>query len=190
MEKTIYVSMSKPEPKKTPKPKVEARKRIVTLNKKWTFDNIDDNLQQKTLASLGITEESKFILQQIANKIHSYRSQDIEKKLYDETAFVDISCVLQKMHESKLLCFYCQNPTMIVYEYARDPKQWTLERIDNAYGHNKNNVEIACLSCNIRRRTMYHERFRFTKQLTISKLDSNVAGEESETDSTNLDNIA
>jgi hypothetical protein len=47
--------------------------------------------------------------------------------------------------------------------------QWTLERIDNDLGHNKNNVEIACLNCNLRRRTMYHERYLFTKELNIIK---------------------
>jgi hypothetical protein len=57
----------------------------------------------------------------------------------------------------------------ILYEHVREPKQWSLERIDNDYGHNKNNVEIACLSCNLRRKTMYHERFIFTKQLNIVK---------------------
>ena len=46
---------------------------------------------------------------------------------------------------------------------------WTLERINNDFGHNYGNLEIACLSCNIKRRTMYHERFVFTKQLIIVK---------------------
>ena len=51
-------------------------------------------------------------------------------------------------------------------------KQWSLERIENQYGHNKENVEIACLSCNLGRRTMYHERYLFTKQLEIIKKDA------------------
>ena len=51
----------------------------------------------------------------------------------------------------------------------REEKQWSVERIDNNFGHNKENVTIACLECNLRRKTMYHERFKFTKQLTIVK---------------------
>ena len=59
-----------------------------------------------------------------------------------------------------------------MYEYVREPKQWTLERLDNAYGHNKNNVVISCLSCNIRRRTMASEKYVQTKQMAkIVKLD-------------------
>jgi hypothetical protein len=57
----------------------------------------------------------------------------------------------------------------ILYEYVRESNQWTLERLDNDFGHNKGNVEIACLNCNLRRRTMYHERYLFTKELSIVK---------------------
>jgi hypothetical protein len=66
-------------------------------------------------------------------------------------------------------CYYCKESVVLLYEYVRDPKQWTLERIDNSRGHNKDNVEIACLQCNLRRRCMYHERYLFTKQMNIVK---------------------
>ena len=59
-----------------------------------------------------------------------------------------------------------------MYEYVREPKQWTLERMNNSFGHNRDNVVIACLSCNIRRRTMASERYVLTKELgKIVKLD-------------------
>jgi len=35
-------------------------------------------------------------------------------------------------------------------------------------------VVIACLECNMRRRTMYYERYVATKQLKVNKLDANV----------------
>jgi hypothetical protein len=73
--------------------------------------------------------------------------------------------------ETELKCFYCKEYVNIIYEPIREPKQWSLERIDNTYGHNVDNVTIACLSCNIRRRTMYHERYVFTKQLSIIKTE-------------------
>jgi hypothetical protein len=66
-------------------------------------------------------------------------------------------------------CYYCRKKVKILYEYVREEDQWTLERIDNKRGHNNDNVEIACLSCNLRRRTMYHERYVFTKQMNIIK---------------------
>jgi len=57
----------------------------------------------------------------------------------------------------------------VLYEIVREPMQWTLERINNDFGHNYGNVEIACLNCNLHRRTMYHERYLFTKELNIIK---------------------
>jgi len=36
---------------------------------------------------------------------------------------------------------------------------------------NRDNVVIACLECNMRRRTMYHERYLATKQLRVNKLE-------------------
>ena len=72
-----------------------------------------------------------------------------------------------------MLCFYCLQQVKIIYTQVRDPKQWTLERIDNSLGHNRGNVVISCLSCNIRRRCMYHERYVFTKQAAavVTKLN-------------------
>jgi hypothetical protein len=107
--------------------------------------------------------------QQIQKKIQGYRTQDIQKRLYDEEKFVCFTDVLKLMIGSHNACYYCKNEVYVLYEIVREPKQWTLERLDNNFGHNTDNVVIACLSCNLSRKTMYHERFAFTKQLNIVK---------------------
>ena len=62
--------------------------------------------------------------------------------------------------------------TEIMYEFVREPRQWTLERLDNSFGHNRDNVVISCLSCNLRRRTMAKERYLQTKAMSkIVKID-------------------
>ena len=141
----------------------ERTKRQVTSTSKWTFSQIELCENQSTLLS----EPSKqpFIYQQIKNKLSSYRSQDIEKKLLDDENLADLSGVLQKMKDCRLTCFYCKEPVQVLYENVREPKQWTLERIDNKQGHIITNVEIACLSCNLRRRTMKYERYVLTKNI-------------------------
>ena len=121
------------------------------------IENIIENNEKKDIHNLFKNE--------IQNKINSYRSQDIQKKKYQESLFVDFPFVIQILIESNLDCFYCKKKVQIIYEIVREPFQWSLERIDNEMGHNKDNVKIACLSCNLRRRTMYHERFIFTKQM-------------------------
>jgi len=111
--------------------------------------------------------QQKLIHQQIKNKIHSYRSQDIEKNILDIENLADLSGVLQKLADCNHLCYYCKEPILLLYENVRDPKQWTLERINNKIGHVIQNVEIACLSCNLRRRTMKPERYILTKAIKI-----------------------
>jgi hypothetical protein len=73
------------------------------------------------------------------------------------------------MIESKNQCYYCKEDVQVLYENVREPKQWTLDRINNKMGHNHGNLLIACLNCNLRRRTMHTERYVFTKQLNIVK---------------------
>jgi len=126
--------------------------------------------------STTISPKLKLMASQIKRKIDGYRNQDIEKNKLDPTAFVDLSFVLNQLIKSNLQCFYCKEHVSVLYHTVRDPKQWTHERVYNNQGHNKNNIEIACLSCNIKRRTMFHEKYRFTKQIFFEKeTDSNTS---------------
>lgn len=116
----------------------------------------------------------KHALQHIHTKINSYKYQDLLKTKYSEPDFVDLPYVLQRLLDSGLACFYCKGQVKILYEFVRETSQWTLERIDNSVGHNRGNVEIACLKCNLSRRCMFHERYKRTKEMTVVvKLDGN-----------------
>ncbi len=133
------------------------------------FANLEKLLDVETISNKASNPHLLEIHRQINYKIHSYRSQDLKKSLYDESKFVDYTYVMELLREKKLLCFYCRESTTLMYDTVRDGKQWTLDRMDNSMGHNRGNVEIACLTCNLRRRTMYHERYVFTKQLNVVK---------------------
>ncbi len=117
----------------------------------------------------GNGELYEIIKKQLNTKLQGYRSQDTLKQMFVESEFMDMENTLRILKESNLRCFYCKECVKVLYRHVREGCQWTLERIDNDYGHNKTNVVIACLTCNLRRRTMYHERFAFTKQLVVSK---------------------
>ena len=151
------------EKQKTIKAKEKAKRKITTTNK-WKFTEEELNFENH-YNILNDSSKTQFINQQIKNKLSSYRSQDIEKDKYDLEKFADLSHVLHKMEECKMKCFYCKESVSLLYENVREPKQWTLERIDNKMGHNNDNVEIACLSCNLRRRTIHYERYILTKNI-------------------------
>ena len=118
------------------------------------------------------TKSCKIILQQIKRKISGYLGQDREKNIVDKEKFVNTQDVISLFKTSKMICYYCKERTEIMYEFVREPKQWTLERLDNSFGHNRDNVVISCLSCNLRRRTMAKERYLQTKAMSkIIKID-------------------
>ena len=75
------------------------------------------------------------------------------------------------MIECQLKCYYCQIELNVLYDISREMKQWTVDRINNDLGHNKDNFYIACLECNLKRRRRSDDKFLFTKQLKIIKSD-------------------
>jgi len=146
------------------------KKRVVTQKGNWIFKSPETqfNYIQQIINSES-NNVTKLILQQIGQKISGYKSQDIEKDLYQKQDFITLDKVLELMIETENRCFYCKEIVHVLYENVREPKQWSLDRIENDKGHNNDNVMIACLNCNLRRKTMYHERYAFTKQLNIVK---------------------
>ena len=153
---------------------LDSEKLVRKATNKWRFDNKNLDFMENlyTLRKKeGHNEVQEEIRRQINYKINSYKGQDVKKGLLLELDFVDYDYVLNLLIDKQLKCFYCREDVLLLYNYVRENKQWTLERIDNKIGHNRGNVEIACLLCNLRRRTMYHERYVFTKQLCVVKMD-------------------
>jgi len=178
-EKTIKnITISLQVPKKSQKEKKiiekkEKSKRVITNHNSWQTD-LSFETQYRILNEVKIQYNKndpyhKFFISQIKGKINGYVYQDEKKDKLSRELFIDLSNVLQKLLDSNMECYYCRKKIKVLYEYVREEDQWTLERMDNKEGHNTNNVEIACLSCNLRRRTMYHERYVFTKQMNIVK---------------------
>jgi hypothetical protein len=105
----------------------------------------------------------------ITKKLNGYKQQDIKNKIYSEYHFVTTDLVLEKLIVCKMKCLYCQQ-SMLLHYNAKDKLQWTLDRIDNTMGHNKDNIVISCLECNLKRRNRSVEKYLFTKQLKIVKI--------------------
>jgi aspartate carbamoyltransferase regulatory subunit len=166
----------------------ERSKRVITETKRWTFskeelayvsqmellNTLVSLINRETLTEkMQLSPSQRMVYSQVKTKLRSYKEQDLKKNKYDSLKFVTPAFILNKLEESAMICFYCKESTNILYEYVREPKQWTIERLDNTYGHNSDNVVIACLSCNLRRRTSQFERYLTTKKICagIKKLD-------------------
>ena len=148
-------------------------KRVITEQKKWKEiqDDINNENQYEYIENIEELSKTKkeIIYTEIKKKICSYRSQDKIKKLYNKEEFINLETVIELLKVSNMCCYYCKCNVLLLYENLREPRQWTLERMNNDYGHNKGNLEISCLNCNLNRKTMYHERYLFTKELKIIK---------------------
>lgn len=150
------------------------RKRLES--KKWEnisyFKDMDMKKQIELLNRLYLNEEyegRKFVEREVQRKLASYKTQDLKNEIYDKNYFIKYDDTLEKLVISKLKCYYCKCECKLMYENVREKKQWTLDRTDNDEGHNKNNVVICCLECNIKRGTLDDEKFKFAKQMKIIK---------------------
>ena len=160
----------------------EVKKRVVS--EKWSFSDeyflypyqiqVLNNIFEKNLQnSLQNNDEvSKIAIQEINKKISGYKQQDTLKKHYEPENFLTFECVIKKLIESELKCRYCKCEMSVLYDVSREMKQWSVDRIDNDKGHNRDNFHLACLECNLKRRRRTDEKFLFTKQLNIVKQDN------------------
>ena len=116
----------------------------------------------------GIKDKySQLLINHIKTKIQGYKHQDVLKKKYNESEFINLSYVIQLLIESGLRCHYCACESYLLYEIVRETKQWSLDRINNDLGHNKGNLVMACLECNLKRRRINKDAFFMTRNLKI-----------------------
>ena len=105
----------------------------------------------------------------IAKKCAGYKQQDITNTIYDPQWFVTHEEVIDLLVASKLKCYYCCSPCYVHYEESFCQTQWTLERLSNDQGHNRKNVVISCLKCNLNRGTKSSDKFKLGKQFRFTK---------------------
>lgn len=146
-----------------------------TASKKWDFPEAyyTYNKQVQIVNMLFLKDENMehklFFEREITKKINSYKKQDINKDRYEADKLVSLDEVIEMLTTSKLKCNYCNDEVLLIYKNVREKKQWTLDRKNNDIGHNRGNVVISCLDCNLKRRCTDMKKFQFTKQLKIVK---------------------
>jgi hypothetical protein len=165
------------------KSEIEIRKRKVI--EKWGVqsDCFTDEKQELLLEELynsiyfidsiesnnSCTTNFDLIKLELNKKISSYKQQDIIRGFYEPEKFITINSIVKNLYDCKLECYYCTQKMVILYEIVREMKQWSVDRINNNLGHNRDNIVIACLDCNLKRRRTGKAAFLFTKQLNIIK---------------------
>jgi hypothetical protein len=158
--------------KKTDKKRIEIEK--LNLSKEYFI--FEKQLEIiKNINNISNDEEknaSKILIKQIEKKIAGYKQQDIDKKVLNNEKIINLKCIIDKLIDTEIKCYYCKSEMLILYENVRELKQWTVDRINNDIGHNVDNFVVACLDCNLKRRCKSADNFLFTKQLNIIKQDN------------------
>jgi len=155
--------------------KKEKKKKVETntwgLNDEELSFDIQLDILKKLFLNTNNTNDklTNFITSHIKTKISSYKHQDMLKNIFLETDFVTFNYIIELLNSCNMKCHYCACETYLLYEFVREMKQWSLDRINNDIGHNKGNLVIACLECNLKRRRTNKDAFFMTKNLTISR---------------------
>jgi len=124
----------------------------------------------KDIHNISFNKLSSLIVAHIKTKISSYKHQDNLKNLFLESEFVTFDYTIDLLVTCELKCHYCSCEMYLLYEFVREMKQWSLDRIDNDIGHNKNNLVVSCLECNLKRRRTNKDAFYITQNLTITRV--------------------
>ena len=151
----------------------EKKKKVETNTWDLNEDELSFQTQLQVLKDIHNSSFNKLsclIVSHIKTKISSYKHQDVLKNILLESDFVTFDYVIDLLNTCELKCHYCSCEMYLLYEFVREMKQWSLDRIDNDIGHNKNNLVVSCLECNLKRRRTNKDAFFITKNLTITKL--------------------
>lgn len=116
-----------------------------------------------------ISNNHKLAISHLKAKLSGYRHQDILKKRIEEDKLINYEQLLELLVKYKLKCNYCSGELLLLYEFVREGKQWTLDRIDNDIGHNYGNVLVSCLECNLKRRVVNKDKFFLSQNMIISR---------------------
>ena len=148
------------------------RKMVLDIKNKETKEVLNTKSQVELLNKLYLEQDYsgiKFMKKEIERKLLSYKNQDIKKSKFNKEKLITYEECLEKLVVSKLKCYYCKKNCLVYYENKLEQQQWTLDRINNDIGHEKDNVVVCCYKCNIKRGRMNDEKFKFTKQLRVVK---------------------
>lgn len=132
------------------------------------IENPLDVLQR--IKEKNLDDLSEECLREIRKKHSSYKSQDKHKHKFDESQHITMEDMIDKMIKCEMKCYYCNHALLLSYNKKKDGMQWTLERLNNNLGHYEANTCIACLKCNLGRRTDNHEYYKKGKTMILEKV--------------------
>jgi hypothetical protein len=158
---------------------VQIQKHTQQPTKTTTINNqppdIDHSKQITLINELFLSSENatdelhELCKKRISKKLAGYKQQDVGNNIFDPAWFISADELLTLMVESRLRCYYCRTNCSIIYAEPMFKYQWTLDRVSNDQGHNRQNVVVACLKCNLHRGVKPSCKYKLGKQMKFIK---------------------
>lgn len=146
----------------------KTKKNVIESDELYSIENHFDYIE--LIYNNDVFIYNTYINKELKKKYNSYIQQDKYKNKYDVEKHITYKQLIEKLYDSKLICYYCNNRVYLIYKDKVNRKQWSLERFDNNIGHYNTNTCISCLDCNLKRRTGNHEYYKKFKSIVIKKV--------------------
>lgn len=133
---------------------IKNKQKIYYKNNKERIKDINKANYEKNKVEYKEKRDNNKYKWRINNMVFNSKQSDLKKDRYNANHHVDRCFIEQLRFELKDLCVYCSKHM----ELECSPQSvdlMTLERIDNAFAHSKDNVTLCCRECNSKRGNRY-----------------------------------
>ncbi len=138
--------------------------KIISRRKKYTEENKEKILERGRNRTKIL---DGFIIKIIE------RCRNIDKlKNFDTKCDLDKDFIIELKELQNNLCYFCKNE--LLYEgNSKKLNQASIDRIDNNFGHTKNNVKLTCIFCNHAKNLNTNETFKLFINWLINEQEIN-----------------
>jgi hypothetical protein len=120
------------------------------INDPTIFSKITHKYAKKTEKLPSLSPITDLLINNIKRKLLSCKNRDIKQlKLKGNASPDDILQLLEKQHNT---CYVCNEEVLTLNWKNRCLYQFSIDRIDESFPHDRNNVLISCYFCNCRHR--------------------------------------
>lgn len=100
--------------------------------------------------------------QNIINKISSHKQTDIKK--FNKEGNITNEFINEQINNQNKKCYICEEEVLLENWKPYCCYQFSIDRIDNNYPHNKDNIKISCYYCNCRHYPKFTQHYKICSQ--------------------------
>lgn len=127
------------------------KEKILIKQKDYYIRNKDEiNKKMNIYRNNKLENNFEFVC---SEKIRALKKVDVKRSRinYNEEDYINTEWLLNRLNELGNKCSYCDKDLKLMNYEQYDKDQFSVDRIDNNLPHIKNNCDICCLICNLKK---------------------------------------